>query len=111
MPETHLKQPGFTYTAPGPFTKKQRKNKKMTETGDSQYIYQNDLDKACFQHYIKFLKMCQEEQQLIKHYVIRHLILLEILEILLDVKVGLPQWFINISIKRLQVILLKGELC
>ena len=30
--------------------KKQRKNKKIKETGDSRYIYQNELDKACFQH-------------------------------------------------------------
>ena len=29
MPETHLKQPGFTYSACGPFTKKQRKNIKI----------------------------------------------------------------------------------
>ena len=28
--------------------KKQRKNKKIKETGDSRYIYQNGLDKACF---------------------------------------------------------------
>ena len=26
MPEVHLKQPGFTFSACGPFTKKQRKN-------------------------------------------------------------------------------------
>ena len=30
--------------------KKQRKNIKIKETGDLQYIYQNKLDKACFQH-------------------------------------------------------------
>ena len=28
----------------------QRKNKKDEETGDSRYIYQDELDKACFQH-------------------------------------------------------------
>ena len=28
MPEMHLRQLGFTYSACGPFTKKQRKNKK-----------------------------------------------------------------------------------
>ena len=26
------------------------KKKKIKETGDSRYIYQNELDKACFQH-------------------------------------------------------------
>ena len=28
MPEMHLRQPGFTYNASGPFTKKQRRNPK-----------------------------------------------------------------------------------
>ena len=51
MPEIHLRQPGFTYSACGPFTKnKERIQKLKKKTGDSQYIYQNELDKACFQH-------------------------------------------------------------
>ena len=50
MLETHLRQPGFTYSACGPFTKNKEKIKKFKETGDSRYIYQNELDKACFQH-------------------------------------------------------------
>ena len=51
MTEMYLRQPGFTYSACGSFTKKQRKNAKIyKETLDSQYIYQNELDKACFQH-------------------------------------------------------------
>ena len=29
MPEIHLRQPGFTYSAFGSFTKKQRKNTKV----------------------------------------------------------------------------------
>ena len=29
MPETHLRQPGFTYTAPGPFTKNKERIKKL----------------------------------------------------------------------------------
>ena len=50
MPEMHLKQPGFTYSACGPFTKHKARIKKFEETGDTRYIYKNDLDKACFQH-------------------------------------------------------------
>ena len=50
MPEMHLKQPGFTYSACSPFTKNKERIKKFKETGDSRYIYQNELDKACFQH-------------------------------------------------------------
>ena len=50
MPEMHLKQPGFTYSACGPFTKNKKRIQKFKETGDTSYIYKNELDKACFQH-------------------------------------------------------------
>ena len=50
MSEMHLKQPGFTYSACGPFTKTKERIQKFKETGNSQFIYQNDIDKACFQH-------------------------------------------------------------
>ena len=50
MTEMHLKQPGFTYSACGPFTKKKERIQKFKETGDTNYIYKNELDKACFQH-------------------------------------------------------------
>ena len=44
----HLRQPGFTYSACGPFSKKKERKKKK-DTEDSRYIYQNELDKDCFQ--------------------------------------------------------------
>ena len=50
MPEMHWKQPGFTYSAYGPFTKNKEKVQKFKDTGDTSYIYENELDKACFQH-------------------------------------------------------------
>ena len=50
MPEMHLRQPGFTYSACGIFTKNKERIKKFKETGDTNYIYKNKLDKACFQH-------------------------------------------------------------
>ena len=50
MPEMHLKQPGFTYSACGPFTENKERIQKFKETGDRSYIYKNELDKACFQH-------------------------------------------------------------
>ena len=46
MPEMHLRQPQFTYSACGPFTKNKERIKKFKETGDSRYIYRNELDKA-----------------------------------------------------------------
>ena len=50
MPEMHLKQPGFPYSACGPFTKNKERTKKFKEAGDTNYIYKNELDKAFFQH-------------------------------------------------------------
>ena len=50
MPEKHLKQPGFTYSACGPFTKNKKRIEKFMQTGDTNFIYKNELDKACFQH-------------------------------------------------------------
>ena len=50
MPEMHLKQPGFTYSACGPFTKNKERIQRFKETGDTSYIYTKELDKACFQH-------------------------------------------------------------
>ena len=50
MAEMHLRQPGFTYSACGPFTKNKERIKKFKETGDLRYIHQNELDKACSQH-------------------------------------------------------------
>ena len=50
MPEMHLKQPGFTYSVCGPFTKNKARIQKFKETGNTTYIYKNEFDKACFQH-------------------------------------------------------------
>ena len=52
MPEMHLEQPGFTYSACGPFTKNKGRIEKFMQTGntDFYFIYKNELDKACFQH-------------------------------------------------------------
>ena len=48
MPEMHLRQPGFTYSACGPFTKSKERKWKFKETRDSRYIYQNELNKTYF---------------------------------------------------------------
>ena len=46
MSEMHLRQTGFTCKACGPFTKNKERIQKLKETGDSQYIYQNEVDKS-----------------------------------------------------------------
>ena len=50
MPELYLKQPQFIYNACGPFTRHKERIKKFKQTGDTCYIYRNELDKACFQY-------------------------------------------------------------
>ena len=48
MPEMHLIQPGFIYSACGPFTKNKERTEKFMQTGNTDFSYKNDLDKACF---------------------------------------------------------------
>ena len=50
VPEMHLRQPRFIYRACGPFTRHRERTKKFKQTGDTLYIYRNELDKVCFQH-------------------------------------------------------------
>ena len=50
MPKSHLRQPRLTYSAYGSLTKNKERIKELKESDNSRYIYQNELDKACFQH-------------------------------------------------------------
>ena len=50
MPETHLRQPGFTSSACGSFTMNNERIQNFKQTRNLRYIYRNELDKACFQH-------------------------------------------------------------
>ena len=56
MPEMHLKQPGFTYSACGPFTKNKERIEKFMQTGNTEFNYKNELDRACFQHNMAYGK-------------------------------------------------------
>ena len=46
-PEWYLKQPRFTYSDCGQFTKH---CKRIRETGSLKHLYQRELDKSCFAH-------------------------------------------------------------
>ena len=50
MPEMHLRQPRFVYSACGSFTRHKERIKEFKRTGDTRYVYRNELDLACFQH-------------------------------------------------------------
>ena len=80
MPEIHLRQPKFNYSACGPCTKHEQRIQKFKETGDTNYRYKNELDKACFIHDAAY----SDSKDLTKRTVadkilkIKHLILLRI---------------------------------
>ena len=56
MPEMHLKQPGFTYSACGLFTKNKERIEKFMQTRNTDFINKNELDLACFQHDMAYRK-------------------------------------------------------
>ena len=65
MPEMHLRQPGFTYSACGPSTKHKQRIQKFMQAGDTNYIYENESDKACFQNdsaYSKYKNLTKRTQ-------------------------------------------------
>ena len=49
MLEMHLKQSGFTYSACDPFTRNKDRIENFMQTGNTDFIYKNELHKACFQ--------------------------------------------------------------
>ena len=59
------KQPGFTYNACGPFTKNKERIEKFMKTGNTDFIYKNEFDKACFEHDMAYGKS-RESKDLIK---------------------------------------------
>ena len=56
MPEMHLRQPGFNYSASGPFTKNKERIEKFMQTRNKDFIYKNELDKTCFQNDMAYAK-------------------------------------------------------
>ena len=52
----HLKRHGFTYSACDQFNKNKERIEKFIQTENTDFIYKNDLDKACFQHDIAYGK-------------------------------------------------------
>ena len=65
MPEMHLRQPQFIYSACGPFTRHTERMKEFKRTGDMRLLYRNKLDKACFKHDAAYTKYKDVENRLI----------------------------------------------
>ena len=91
----HLRQPGFTYSACGLFTKNREIIHTYKEIGDSRYIYQNKLDKTCFQQtwLMEILRICLKKQFPITYYVINDLMLLKT-QNMMDITANLRHWSI-----------------
>ena len=89
MPEMHLKQPGFTYSACacGPFTKNKERIQKFPQTEYTNYIYKNDLDKACFQHDVAYGKYKDLTKRTESGKVLRvKLLKLQVIQNIMDMK-------------------------
>ena len=71
MSEMHLKQPGFTYTACGPFTRNKERIEKFMQTRNTDFIYRNELDEACFQHDMAYGKSKDLKKELNQKKVLR----------------------------------------
>ena len=105
MPGIHLKQPGFTYSDCGPFTKNKERIQKSKETGNKSYIYKNGLDKACFQHDMAYGDFMDIARNTASDKVSRDKAfnLLKILN-MMDIKQGLLLGFTNFLIKSRKVV-------
>ena len=102
IPEMHLRQPRFTYSTCVSFTKNKEWIKKFKETGDSRYIYWNELDKAYFQHDMAY----GDFKDLNRRTFADNVLCDKAFNITKDPKydrynLDLPHWFIIFLIKRL----------
>ena len=107
----HSRLPGFTYSACGPFTRNKEKIQKFKETGDSRYIYQNELDKTWFQHDMAYGNF----KNLIRRTASNNILHDKAFNTATfptydDIKKVLLQWFINFLIKIIQAEQLKNQL-
>ena len=72
MPEMHLRQPQFVYSACGLFTRHKERIKEFKCTGDTCLLYRNELDKACFKHDASYAKYKDVENRLISDKKLRN---------------------------------------
>ena len=98
----HLRQPQFTYSACGPFTKPKQRIQKFKETGDTNYIYKTEVDKACFAHDATY----SDSKDLTKRTAADKILKDKVFNIAKDPKYGgyqrgLASMFINFLIKNL----------
>ena len=108
MPEMHLKQPNFSYGACGPFAKNKERIEKFMQTGNTNYIHKNDLDKSCFQHNIAYGKFKDLAKRTQSDKVLRDKAfqIAEKKQNMMDIKGDYLRWFASFLIKDLLVLVL-----
>ena len=96
MTKKHLREPRITYSTCEPFTKIKERIQKFTETGDSKYIYHNELDKAYFQHDMAYCVFKDLARRTASDKILCNKVfnMLKICNIM-DINVDMPQWSIN----------------
>ena len=72
VPEMHLRQPRFVYSACGPFTRHKERIKEFKRTGNINLLYRNALDEACFKHDAAYAKYKDVENRLIADYKLKN---------------------------------------
>ena len=104
MSEMHLKQPGFMLVDHFLTPKKEYKNLNKQEIRDI-FIKMNQIKLAFSITWLMgILRISLEEQLLIKYYVLKHLVLLKIPN-MMNISVDLFQWFINSLMKSLLMLI------
>ena len=101
----HLKQPGFTYSACGPFTKNKQRIEKFMQTGNTDFIYKHELDKACVQHDMAYGKSKDLTKGTQSDKEIKHL-KLQMTQNMMVIKEDYFQWFTSFLIKSLVEVVL-----
>ena len=107
IPEMHLKQLGSTYSAWGPFTKNKERIQKLKETWDTNYIYKNERDEACFQHDMAY----EDFKDLARRTAVDKVLRNKAFNTAKNLKYngyqrGFILWFTNCFIKKRQVVVL-----
>ena len=111
MPEMHLKQPGFTYSVCGPFTKNKERIKKFMETGNTDFIYKNELDKACFQHDMAYGKAKDLVRRTQSDKVLRDKAFkMQVIQNTMAIREAQLLWFINVLTKNLVEAVLMSQI-
>ena len=107
MSKLHLKQPGFTYSACRTFTKNKQRIEKFMQTGDTNCIYKNELDKACFQHDMVYGKYKDLQRRIQSDKVLK---VLQTIKYTMGMKEARLQWPTRFLIRNQKELVLKLEL-